>query len=352
MANTSPTQNDEAIKEQAKPITPMGYTKDEMREFTQLLVKYKNMLTDRERSQPSLMMKKHMWMQFSEYLHSKGYPRRHWTRLRHKGQKMLREMDLTMKDRQTTVCPDTPKSSESTSVHQVVVSVNGDSHVSGQCTPVGNVESSVGQLSLPSLTPSPCVWISPGPHINSTPPMVSTHTSPSNTMGLRILNVYSIAPIPQDLCVPYDSAEKTVKSGNKSDELTNGVLGHSGVNESVSVSNGGEVKGCRVGDVGVCEPRCVGGGGSGESETIDLSVSSDEESVEEMDVNGVGDGGVGTGDASDRGYRSDDDVDDGERRRRSALMFEKQMRYLDLKIEVLEMQKRYWCEKMNSMTPS
>ncbi|CAH8855955.1 unnamed protein product, partial [Trichobilharzia szidati] len=288
------------------------------KEFTQLLIKYKNMLRDGERSQPSLLMKRNMWMQFSEYLHSKGYPRRHWTRLRYKGQKMLRKLNLTMTDRQDTVCPDTPKSSESATIHHVAVSVNGDSHVSGQCTSVGNVDSSVRQLSLPLLTPSPCVWISPRPHINSTPSTVSTDTNPSNTMGLRILNVYSIAPIPQNLCVPNDSVEKTVNRTNKSDALADGVRAHSGVDESVSVSNGvGEVKGCGVGDVGVGE-GCVGGGGCGVSETIDLSLSSDdEESCEEMDVNGVGDDVVGNGDSSDRGYRSeDDDVDDGERRRR------------------------------------
>ncbi|CAH8821766.1 unnamed protein product [Trichobilharzia szidati] len=356
MADTSATQNDEAVKEQAKPITPpMTYKKNEVKEFTQLLIKYKNMLTDRERSPRSLLMKKNMWVRFSEYLHSKGYPRRHWTRLRYKGWKILRKLNLTMTDRLASVCPDIPKSSESVSIHHVVVSGNGDSDVSGQYTSVGNVDSSVRQLSLPLLTPSPCVWMSQRPHINSTPSTVSTDTNPSNTMGLRILNAYSIALIPQNLCVPYDSVEKTVNRTNRSDELSNGVRAHSGVNESVSVSNGvGEVKGCRVGDVGVGE-GCVGGGGSGVSETIDLSLSSDDESCEEMDVNGVGDDGVGNVDSSDRGYRCDVD----ERRRRESLLFEKKMRCLDLEIEAAEMRvesmrmmKEYYCRKWNSLSQS
>lgn len=110
------------------------YTTEEANELAKLVLRYRDIWKDKKHS--SSLVQKHLWMQFSQYLHSKGWPRRNWTQLRRKGQSLLRKFN-DMTTNQLEVSKSNPNSIENPSNHTPLSSSNANAHVNGHIGSVG-----------------------------------------------------------------------------------------------------------------------------------------------------------------------------------------------------------------------
>ncbi|CAH8550349.1 unnamed protein product [Heterobilharzia americana] len=140
----------------------------------------------------------------------------------------------------------------------------------------------------------------------------------------------------------------THSGGNQS---TGGMRPVNPVSPLMGVENDAKVNSLHVDDVGVVNSlnmRCS----ASVSGTIDLSISisSDEESVPSMCANRDD---LCADDVNERiANANGHHVCDRKRRSSSEILATKLLKYLDMKIDIVEMKKRYWCEKLNAMSKS
>ncbi|CAH8642016.1 unnamed protein product [Heterobilharzia americana] len=234
---TSTPQVGDVASKQLKPTTTVTrYTNEEVNALTELVVRYRD--TWKDKRQLSALVQKHMWMQFSQYLQSKGWPRRHWTRLRRKGQQILRKLETVRSSQQT----------EKTSNETVC---------STSCSVSGNVN---GSSDGNQLVGRECgSWMEAGGAYNK--------------------DVRQLPQIPQHLTIAYNMQQRNTHA--EGSEVTGSMTIVNPVSVSSGVGNGGNTNSFHVDDVRVVNSlnvRCS----TAVSGTIDLSVSSDEESPQEM----------------------------------------------------------------------
>lgn len=110
----------------SKQITVKRYTTEEASELAELVVRYRDVW--RDKSHPSALLQKHLWMQFAHYLQSKGWPRRNWTHLRRKGLYMLRKLN-NMTISHWEVSKSNPNTPENPSNHTPLSSSDANRHV-------------------------------------------------------------------------------------------------------------------------------------------------------------------------------------------------------------------------------
>ncbi|XP_018651713.1 hypothetical protein Smp_149750 [Schistosoma mansoni] len=277
------------------------YTTEEANELAKLVLRYRDIWKDKKHS--SSLVQKHLWMQFSQYLHSKGWPRRNWTQLRRKGQSLLRKFN-DMTTNQLEVSKSNPNSIENPSNHTPLSSSNANAHVNGHIGSVTENQSSVHRPNLPTLTPSPVVSITSKLATPSlSPPTNHVQPNPPNTTGPKILNAFSTAHMSQQLAIPHDVAVLQPTT------TTNNMVGEVAINRvalltPVSCISFGVVRAhtasvSPVREVNMSKPSSDQPSRNPVTATIDLSVSSeDEESCLELSgtrdqantnhVNGVG----------------------------------------------------------------
>ncbi|CAH8289226.1 unnamed protein product [Heterobilharzia americana] len=143
----------------------------------------------------------------------------------------------------------------------------------------GAYNKDVRQLRPPSLTPSPVVRIAPRIPTPSMPATSHTPLTSACTTGPKILNAFSTAQIPQHLTIAYNMQQRNTHA--EGSEVTGSMTIVNPVSVSSGVGNGGNTNSFHVDDVRVVNSlnvRCS----TAVSGTIDLSVSSDEESPQEM----------------------------------------------------------------------
>ncbi|CAH8545275.1 unnamed protein product [Schistosoma mattheei] len=344
----------------SKQTTVTRYTTEESSELTELVLRYRDVWKDKSR--PSAVLQKQLWMQFARYLHSKGWPRRNWTHLRRKGLHMLKKLDNTTIN-QWEVSKNNPDSPENPSNHTSLSSSNENRHmnVNGQSDSVTENQSSVHQINLPTLTPSPVVIIT-SKHPISTPSPPTNHVQPNppHTTGPKILNAFSTAHMSQQLVIPHDAGvlQPTTTTINN-----NNTVGEVAINPNrvalltplQCVSFG--VAKTHTADVSPIQEVNISNSPSNQTSripltaTIDLSTwSEDEESCSELSGTR---NQANTNDVNDFGENAKDCItSECDRTPLSEMLIHKQMKCLDLKIEILQMKKQYWSEKLNSSSKS
>ncbi|CAH8577189.1 unnamed protein product [Schistosoma haematobium] len=296
----------------SKETTVTRYTTEESSELTELVLRYRDVWKDKSR--PSAVLQKHLWMQFAHYLHSKGWPRRNWTHLRRKGLHMLKKLNNTTIN-QWEVSKSNPNSPENPSNHTSLSSSNENRHVNvnGQSDSVTENQSSVHQINLPTLTPSPVVTItSKHPTSTLSPPTNHVQPNPPHTTGPKILNAFSTAHMSQQLVIPHDAGVLQPTTTTINNNNNNNTVGEVTINPN---------------RVALLTPlQCVSFGVA-KTHTTDVSP------IQEVNA-------------------KDCITSECERTPLSEMLIHKQMKCLDLKIEILQMKKQYWSEKLNSSSKS
>ncbi|CAH8577240.1 unnamed protein product [Schistosoma haematobium] len=345
-----------------KQTTVTRYTTEETSELTELILRYRGVWKDKSR--PSAVLQKQLWMQFAHYLHSKGWPRRKWFHLRRKGLHMLKKLNNTTIN-QWEVSKSNPNSPENPSNHTSLSSSNENRHVNvnGQSDSVTENQSSVHQINLPTLTPSPVVTItSKHPTSTLSPPTNHVQPNPPHTTGPKILNAFSTAHMSQQLVIPHDAGvlQPTTTTINNNN---NNTVGEVTINPNrvalltplQCVSFG--VAKTHTTDVSPIQEVNISNSPSNQTSripltaTIDLSTwSEDEESCSELSGTR---NQANTNDVNDFDENAKDCItSECERTPLSEMLIHKQMKCLDLKIEILQMKKQYWSEKLNSSSKS
>ncbi|CAH8579742.1 unnamed protein product [Schistosoma rodhaini] len=330
------------------------YTTEEANELAKLVLRYRDIWKDKKQS--SALVQKHLWMQFSQYLHSKGWPRRNWTQLRRKGQSLLRKFN-DMTTNQLEVSKSNPNPLENPSNHTPLSSSNANPHVNGHIGSVTENQSSVHRPNLPTLTPSPVVSTTSKratPSLSS--PTNHVQPNPPNTSGPKILNAFSTAHMSQQLAIPHDVAVLQPTTTNN-----NNMVGEVAINRvalltplsciSFGVARAHTASESPVREVNMSKPPSDQPSRNPVTATIDLSVSSDdEESCQEL--SGTRDQ-VNTNHVNDLGETSEDSVtSECEGTPLSETLIHKRIKCLDLKIEILQMKKQYWSEKLKLSSKS
>ncbi|CAH8567133.1 unnamed protein product [Schistosoma bovis] len=346
----------------SKQTTFTRYTTEESSELTELIFRYRDVWEDR--SYPSSLLQKKLWMQFARYLHSKGWPRRNWTHLRRKGQRMLKKLNNTTIN-QWEVSKSNPNSPENHSNHTSLSSSNENRHVNvnGQSDSVTENQSSVHQINLPTLTPSPVITItSKHPTSTLSPPTNHVQPNPTHTTGPKILNAFSTAHMSQQLVIPHDVLVLQPTTTNLNNNHNN-TVGEVAINTNrvalltplQCVSFG--VAKTHTADESPIQEVNISNSPSNQTSripltaTIDLSTcSEDEESYPELSGTR---NQANTNQVNDFGENAKDCItSECERTPLSEMLIHKQMKCLDLKIEILQMKKQYWSEKLNSSSES
>ncbi|CAH8513721.1 unnamed protein product [Schistosoma turkestanicum] len=345
MINT-PQKSGSASKpptEPSKQATNKRYAIEEANDLTELVLKYQDVW--KGKSQFSALMQKHLWMQFSQYLHSRGWPRRNWTQLRRKGQHILRKLDKTTNNKHAT--------SENDPSNRTTVSTsNANRHMNEQNDSVVTNQSNMIRPKLPTLTPSPVVNTTPKPPTLSLSPPTN-HVQPSllHATGPKILNAFSTAHVPQHFAISQDSGVPQSTTNNMVSEMTfNRVAILTPVScVTFGVANTPTTAVSLPPEVNVSRSSSDQPIGVPLTTTIDLSVSSeDEESHPELSETRDQ---VNTNHVEDSGQKSKDSIMSVcEKNVAAELLFRKQLKCLDLKIEILQMKKQYWSEKLNLLS--
>ncbi|CAH8571270.1 unnamed protein product [Schistosoma bovis] len=345
-----------------KQTTVTRYTTEETSELTELILRYRDVWKDKSR--PSAVLQKKLWMQFARYLHSKGWPRRKWFHLRRKGLHMLKKLNNTTIN-QWEVSKSNPNSPENHSNHTSLSSSNENRHVNvnGQSDSVTEDQSSVHQINLPTLTPSPVITIT-SKHPTSTLSPPTNHVQPNtpHTTGPKILNAFSTAHMSQHLVIPHDALVLQPTTTNLNNNHNN-TVGEVAINTNrvalltplQCVSFG--VAKTHPADESPIQEVNISNSPSNQTSripltaTIDLSTcSEDEESYPELSGTR---NQANTNQVNDFGENAKDCItSECERTPLSEMLIHKQMKCLDLKIEILQMKKQYWSEKLNSSSES
>ncbi|CAH8568650.1 unnamed protein product [Schistosoma margrebowiei] len=335
------------------------YTTEESSDLAELILRYRDVWEDK--SYPSTLLQKQLWMQFAHYLHSKGWPKRKWTDLRRKGQRMLKKLNNTTIN-QWEVSKSNHNSPDNRSNHTSLSSSNENRHVNvnEQSDSVTENQSSVHQINLPTLTPSPVVTInSKHPTSTLSPPTNHVQPNPPHTTGPKILNAFSTAHMSQQLAIPHDAG--VLQPNTTTITNSNNTVGEVTINRVAlltplqCVSFG--VAKTHTADVSPIQEVNISNSPSNQpsriplTATIDLSTSSeDEESCSELSGTR---NQANTNDVNDFGENAKDCITcECERTSLSEMLIHKQMKCLDMKIEILQMKKQYWSEKLNLSSKS
>ncbi|CAH8555276.1 unnamed protein product [Schistosoma intercalatum] len=341
----------------SKQTTVTRYTTEESSELTELILRYRDVWKDK--SHPSALLQKQLWMQFAHYLHSKGWPRRKWFHLRRKGQRMLKKLNNTTIN-QWEVSKSNLNSPENPSNHKSLSSSNENRHVNvnGQSDSVTENQSSVHQINLPTLTPSPVVTItSKHPTSTLSPPTNHVQPNPPHTTGPKILNAFSTAHMSQQLAIPHDALVlQPTTTTNNNNTVSEVAINRVALLTPLQCVSFGVTK-THTADVSPIQEVNISNSPSNQTShipltaTIDLSTwSEDEESYPELSGTR---NQANTNDVNDFGENAKDCItSECERTPLSEMLIHKQMKCLDLKIEILQMKKQYWSEKLNSSSKS
>ncbi|KAH8870519.1 hypothetical protein KSF78_0005941 [Schistosoma japonicum] len=348
------------------------YTVDEENELTELVMKYRDVWKNKNHS--SLLVQKHMWIQFLQYLHSKGWPRRNWIRIRQKGRYILRKLNKAEIAHQEKVSVSSSNSIENSSNH-TVSSSKANRHISGQRDSVATNQSSVHQLTMPTLTPSPVIPITTNLSTSSFSFNQShiQHDSSITTVP-RIVNTFSTAHMPQHFVIAHDTLQST--TSNICGEVTTNVEAGSGVVDvapvnrvallnpvsiSFGMANVQTVNAAPIQEEDALQPSCdqssrippVTG-------MIDLSaMSDDEENLPELRGDRIETSVNPVDGFSEKSTESNtlcnccsslDGKCECERTPPSEVLIHKQMKCIDLKIEILQLKKQYWSEKLKLLS--
>ncbi|CAI2729897.1 unnamed protein product [Schistosoma spindalis] len=339
----------------SKQITVKRYTTEEASELAELVVRYRDVW--RDKSHPSALLQKHLWMQFAHYLQSKGWPRRNWTHLRRKGLYMLRKLN-NMTISHWEVSKSNPNTPENPSNHTPLSSSDANRHVNvnGQSDSVTENQLSVHRPNLPTLTPSPVVTITSNlPTSTLSPPTNHVQPNPPHTTGPKILNAFSTAHMSQQLTIAHD-AEVLQPTNNNNNTVGEVAINRVALLTPLQFVSFGVAK-THTADVSPVREVNISNSPSNQpsriplTATIDLSTSSeDEEICPELSGTRYQ---TNTNHANDLGEKSKDCItSECDRTPLSEMLIHKQMKCLDLKIEILQMKKQYWSDKLKLSSKS
>ncbi|CAH8536132.1 unnamed protein product [Dicrocoelium dendriticum] len=320
------------------PNKRTNYTPAEIRALSRLIFQAREML--QHNNQTDMLLDKSFWVQIANHMHASGWPKRSWVRLREKGRRLLMSTGSSAQHNTpasmcepptqpdttpTTRCKSDPEAgclAQSIST-QIVTTSNIPSNSNGEI----QVVSRSIQYSLPLLTPSTEVPSGPLTDTNTTP-RIHVSPVPIPLPSPQILHVCSRATH----AAANVSEARTISTGAPDRASpTNALQGA----QNSTLSHNPPI---------IVQPSGASVSTASEVNRIDLSVSSDED-VE-----------AATTDVGANKVQSPlmiDAVDGKLKSKRSRLgtgiaRTESHLRKLvyEKKLEVLELKKRYWTEKL------